>query len=780
MKIAGARGITPSRVPLIAMLALAATIGLAGCEGDNGNDGASGPTGPVGPVGPTGPTGPTVPPVVGIDDGGPVTIGDGSTLTAEQIEQIGGLVATLDSAAITGNKAVIEFTVKTAHGGPVLDLAASTLRLAVAKLVPAQGGLPSRWQSYFNRDGTPSIASPALAKTVQATTETGAAAGWKPLGAGKYQYTSARDLTTVTTPIAVSYEPSLTHRVSIAIQLAGEAESLAPDNPFKDFVPAGGAVSKDKLIAATENCAACHVRFGEHGGPRRTVEYCVVCHNPASIDPDAGESVDMAYMAHSIHVGLEDRTKPYVVYGFGGIKYDFSEVTYPQPTAFCETCHTKSDSMPQGDDWKAYPSAAACGGCHAKGLTKTGPSATTGLYTYKYQHANTQLASIVFDDGTCADCHRASGVAGDILESHKQVEDRQAIEQGDLFTYKIIKVENAEVGKAPKVTFQILGSDGKALNVKAITTGRLRLDFAWTTQDIHNVADVAGAKYAVDRGETLQIDLLVAANKDAIIDNLDGTFSYTLASVLPAGFKSDALGTGLMVALEGRRQMEDGSEAYPESAFAFAGGAARDKLVEQDKCEDCHKRLAIHGGSRAGDPMMCVVCHNSSAGGKWWDDEDDDGVRDPGEVGDYGPLALGAFIHNLHNSKVPAMTETVTYPQNPARCEGCHVDGQDAAYFTARVGALPLTVDAGTDLEDGPEALSASDDLADSATAGTCKGCHDTGPALSHMAANGAAFGVAKQLAPSSSTEACAVCHGKGRAVDTAEAHAEAVREAAE
>jgi len=68
MKFAGARGITRTRVPLIAMLALAATIGLAGCEGDDGKDGLAGTpgtpgtpgaTGPIGPTGPTGPVGPS-------------------------------------------------------------------------------------------------------------------------------------------------------------------------------------------------------------------------------------------------------------------------------------------------------------------------------------------------------------------------------------------------------------------------------------------------------------------------------------------------------------------------------------------------------------------------------------------------------------------------------------------------------------------------------------------------------------------------------------------------
>jgi len=62
MKLAGARGITRSRVPLIAMMALAA-IGIAGCEGDDGAQGPPGADGAdsvvPGPTGPAGPTGPS-------------------------------------------------------------------------------------------------------------------------------------------------------------------------------------------------------------------------------------------------------------------------------------------------------------------------------------------------------------------------------------------------------------------------------------------------------------------------------------------------------------------------------------------------------------------------------------------------------------------------------------------------------------------------------------------------------------------------------------------------
>ena len=188
----------------------------------------------------------------------------------------------------------------------------------------------------------------------------------------------------------------------------------------------------------------------------------------------------------------------------------------------------------------------------------------------------------------------------------------------------------------------------------------------------------------------------------------------------------------LMVVLEGRRVMPDGSEAYPESAYAFGGGAAREKIVDQAKCETCHKRLALHGGSRAGDPIICTVCHNSSVGGTFGADS-------------FGPLALGAFIHNLHASNVVPFG-AVTYPQSLARCTGCHVDGKA---YAARTSALPITVDAGTTLTNDAAALAWTDDLADSATAGTCKGCHTSAAAVTHMQSQGGSFGVAKALVPS-------------------------------
>lgn len=758
MKRSSARGLGPrTRRPLFAMLALATALGMAGCENDGGAAGPDGPAG-GGDPGQTGPTGPTGPADVPILEGGDVTgVGSGSALTAQQIADIGTLVATLDSATVSGNKPVIELTVTTDKGGKVLGLAATTLRLGVAKLVPATGGMPSRWQSYINRSAAPSVATPTLPSAIQATTESGVAAGWTELGAGRYRYAATTDLAAVTTPIAVTYEPTLTHRISIAVELAGNARALAPDNPFLDFVPAGGTPAS-KLIAATDKCQACHVRFAEHGGPRRDVEYCVVCHNPATIDPDAGESVDLGYMAHSIHRG-EARSNAYVVYGFGGTQFDFHDVTYPQPASFCETCHAQSTAAPQGDDWMSNATAAACGGCHDAGLAKTGPSPTTGQYSYTYTHSEAVMLppSYVAADGTCTGCHGPARTAGDNLVVHQRDLDRQRIEQGGLFTYEILSIADAAVGQAPKVTFRLLDADGAPLDVKALTAanGSLRLDFAWSTPDVHNVADVAGNAYQTSRGQALVVDLI--ANTASVVANGDGTFSYTLSQPLPAGFADATLGTGLMVVLEGRRLMPDGSRAYPESAVAYSG-TPRETLVDQAKCESCHFRLAAHGGNRVGSPQVCLVCHNSSVGGQW---------VVGGVTEDFGSVALGPMLHSLHSSNL-APFGPVTYPQELARCEGCHVPGR---YGTARASALPLTVDAGTSATADAAALAWQDDLADSATAGTCKGCHTTAEAQSHMLSQGGAFAVPKTLTPSAAVEGCATCHGAGRTFDTAVLH---------
>ena len=95
----------------------------------------------------------------------------------------------------------------------------------------------------------------------------------------------------------------------------------------------------------------------------------------------------------------------------------------------------------------------------------------------------------------------------------------------------------------------------------------------------------------------------------------------------------------------------------------------------------------------------------------------------------------------------------------------------DGKFNVARTSALPITVDAGTTLTNGAATLAWKDDLADSATAGTCKGCHTSAAAATHMQSQGGSFGVAKTLVPSSPRKVVRCCHGPGQTFDTEKLH---------
>lgn len=727
------------RGSLATLAALAClSLALAGCSGDDGAAGPTGPEGPPGAGGPPGPVGPPGPPATAV-----VVIGDGN-ISAEEAADIGTLVVEITDVAIA-SPPTITFSVTAADGRPALQIAPGLLNFTLNKLVPAGNNLPSRWVSYINRIESANAASTPnlLDQALQATTENGAAGTLVELGDGVYEYTYATDPAAVTDPVAVAYEPDLVHRVGLEIRGGGGSalRTIAPDNPVMDFIPATGAiVALEKRIAATADCNACHDRLEFHGGPRVTVEYCVTCHNPDTIDQDTGESLDLAYMVHAIHMG-PDRASEYVVYGYGDSPHAYGEVTYPQDILFCESCHDASAATPDGDAFDVTVTATSCGGCHDAGLTLGTPDPVTGKPAYSYAHQTTPIGT--FPDGLCVQCHN-----GNIVDSagviHANITDstRQRITQGEDFTYEIVSVADTAPGNTPTVTFRVLGADGTPLDVIDGPTfntpsTRLRLNIGWSAGDIYN--GLPDGTQVNEHGQPDAYDLI--ALKAEITDNGDGTFSFT-AGALPLDYPGD-----LMVVLEGRRVLEDGTRAYPDSAVFFPG-QQRARIVTQEACEACHVQVNFHGGSRAGDPEMCVVCHNPDAA----------------FVGEgLTTIALGPLLHEIHAAVYPGFAE-VTYPQSVANCQGCHAPG---TFYAARDTARPVSYDEGADL------LSWADDTATSATSAACIGCHSSAAAQSHMQSNGGVVNGVKGTMPipSSLTESCLLCHGEGRIADTAAAH---------
>jgi OmcA/MtrC family decaheme c-type cytochrome len=768
-----------------ALLALACfSLVLSGCSGSDGKDGPPGPTGPSGPPGPPGTDGS---PGAGVPGFGDVVIGNGSLLTPAEAAGAGRIVAEI-TAVTAATPPVIEFTLKTQRGGAVLGLAPSALGLTLAKLEPASGGRPSQWVSYINRIQVSNPVTPqVLPQAVQANTENGAAGTLVELGGGRYRYTFATDPSNVTTPVPVSYDPFIPHRIGFELRLAAPGNQIFPDNPVIDFVPATGAILPlEKLVAANENCNACHERLTFHGGPRVTVEYCVTCHNPSTIDPDSGESVDMAYMAHSIHLG-QNRSVPYVVYGFGNTQHDYSNVTYPQPVLWCENCHAASDASPQGDLWQTSASATVCGGCHIDGLLVGTPDPVTGLSAYSYQHGFGVLV-----DGTCVNCHAAGGVGGANPVVHLRGPKEATIIGREQFAYEIISVTNVVAGETPVITFAVNNPQtGGRYDINTdqpfnLPQASLTLNIAWNTVDYSNEA--SGSATATTGAPAQPVALNLAYLKANAVRNADGSYTVSAAAPLP----DTAIG-GVAVALEGRPRVALASTgaiaSIPVEGVTTFAGAARRAVVSIDSCNACHEQLAFHGANRADDINNCVTCHNpdatdirrrNEAGVSWASPSMLDGKGEDSIDMRYMIHALHAAQNVLYGFGGTAHDyRDITYPQRLSNCLACHAQG---TYYPVPVTQRrSVTINTGVDRSDW------RDDIALTPNAAACWSCHQAAPDFiaiptrAHIEQNGGYIPgptndlVLKEVIEarnnSAYLEACVICHGPGGTADVEVAH---------
>ena len=785
---------------------IVATVLIAACAGDDGPAGATGPSGPSGPAGPPGPEGPPA--------GTSIIIGDGSSLSAADIEALGKLDATITSVDVS-SPPVVEFSVLDGNGNAAVGIDASAILFTFAKLVPADpnvnGGLP-HWQSYINRTANSSQPG-GLATAIQATNDRGGVL--EELGSGQYRYTFSNDVTNITTPIAVTWEPGLTHRVGMEIRLSGPGEvPLAPFNPVFDFVPDGGAGSVvTKNIADTNNCADCHFEFAMHGGPRKSVEYCVTCHNPGSVDPDSGESVDMAYLAHSIHTGA-DRAFPYIIYGFGGTPHDYSEVHYPQSTTYCETCHTASPTHPDGDAWNEGASAKSCGGCHADGLVAQNFDPVTGQAEYLFNHDVSEVDLGLLPDGECAGCHLgAIETAGPALAIHSAIrgDDRVRAAAGDNFVFEILGATETGPGQTPIVTFRISDPQGNPYDIftdAEFTDGNaaLNLYVQWSTADYYG-GDEDGLVLGARINNSLSVSAIqdlnfsdtgypyrmyIGAIRDAIQNgggsvNPDGSYTLPFFRALPDSFTGDvAIGLGGHPAWE--YTDSDAVTAFDRASAVSAvyyPGEPRQMAVASENCNACHERLQAHGGNRNGNVEICVLCHNSDAAVCSVNPEPD-GSCPLGELdGDGNPVFeegfhFGRMIHSIHTASATfagGEFAEVKYPQTAANCETCHVPGN---YSVARSTARAVSTSQGADIRVW------TDDIATTPTVAACSVCHTSTAAEGHFmtqagqtddlkctivgASCGAVDGSSGSGLPNGQ-EACAVCHKAGAEFDTAKYH---------
>ncbi len=540
---------------------------LAACSGSTGPAGTAGATGATGATGPTGPTGSV------------------SALKLTTATTITATITGVTIAATSPAKPVVEFQLTNESGQPLSGLTAGEISFAVAKLVPADTQLKavppqttapaplesSQWQSYLYTAATPAAASagtpanPVVGTTPQpqAALESGTVGTFVDNGDGTYQYTFSKD---VAADPAVTYDAALTHRVGFEIRGVTNASgaTIAANSPVYTFQPSTGATTgiAQRDIVEDQTCKNCHQVLAWHGGPRTEVKYCVMCHNPSSIDPSSGNSLDFKVMFHKIHMGEDlpsvtgtgTAQSNYYIFGYGNSISDYSTVAYPQSDAsgnnttvsgtgqrFCTTCHNVNDAAtPQAGNFSSSPSAAACGSCHDDVNFATGQGHSA--------------SNIVANDSQCSVCHGPDSTLDNgsltVVAAHHTPVD-SAIAK---FQYTVMSITNTAPGQTPVATIKVTDpTNGNAAYDITSGTGpfqnsssSLRLDVAWSTIDFNNIG--SGSAAAPGSGTPNQpVVIDFKAGGGTMVKNADGSFTKPAAIPIPA----TATGSGV-AALEGR------------------------------------------------------------------------------------------------------------------------------------------------------------------------------------------------------------------------------------
>jgi OmcA/MtrC family decaheme c-type cytochrome len=712
---------------------------------------------------------------------------------------------TIDSVTIA-SPPVVEFEVTNEDGFAFPGLTTSDLRFTIAKLIPGGNGEPSQWQNYINREEIAMVGPGTGDSAIQATRENGGTLDDH--DDGTYTYTFETDIANVTDPLAVPYEPALTHRV--AIQTRGD---LPPVNELYTFRPSDGATEGlfTRDIVKTENCNECHNQLEAHD-ERIETAYCVTCHNPGSADANSGNTVDFKVMIHKIHRGAElpsvEAGGEYAIWGFNDTKHDFSDVEFPQDIRNCTKCHDGSDpDTPQGNNWQDFPSMAACGSCHddiSFDIDGSGCFPDPDAVTCTPEAEQGHPGGIVTDNSECITCHAENRVAGSVAESHA-IPEKLAAEH---FEYNLIDVSG---GDTPAITFSITDpTNGDApydiTSDPAFTTGggvsRLAVLVGWNTTDFNN--DGSGS----NPGLPISINPVDACDGTPIDDwscppAVNGEYTLTKLTPLPA----EATGTG-RVGIEGHPAApdEDGDFTLrvPVKSvvmdWSIDGSAISPRRVVVDiaKCDLCHEQLSLHGSNRNDEPQLCVICHNPNA--------TDINVR-PKEAGLPSAGVDGKLeesidfkrlIHGIHGAdhRVDGLVVygfggsvhdfgDVRFPGFVQDCETCHLEGTyelDGIWETPTINnILASTINTAPGNPATVEAFEAmladqSDDLNISPTAAVCSACHDSDLAQAHMVVPGGAVFDRTQQDISDMVdgnfETCAVCHGPGRDADVEEVHA--------
>jgi OmcA/MtrC family decaheme c-type cytochrome len=653
-----------------------------------------------------------------------------------------GLFITINSAKIAADGTItVVYSIADPKGLPLDSTGVTTpgpVSLSfVAAVIPAD---QTQYTSYTTRVAK----GAAVASTNQAGADSGGVSTL--LAPGQYQYV-------LKTKAPAGFDAGATHTIGI-YGSRNLTEFTLPTNYASatlNFVPNGGSVTKVRELIKTASCNTCHDQLSAHGGSRRGIEMCVLCHTPQTVDPDTGNTVDLKVMAHKIHMGSQLPSviagKPYQIIGFGGAVLDWSSVVYPADPRRCETCHSQTTKAAQATAYLLRPSSAACGACHDDVNLATGVGHAGGPQP---------------DDNLCANCHIPQGEIdfdASIKGAHV-IPTESAMLSGLVIT--LVKVQNGTAGNKPVVTFTVKDSSGNTVPLTRL--GALTLTMAGSTTDYGYTSfgsDVTTPGYVSESA-------LSATCGD------DGNCMYTFKHAVPG----NATGS-YTIGVESRRTefllqgtTSEQSVTYGATnkvvSFSVDGSAlqSRRAVVATTQCNQCHVALSVHGGLR-NQTEYCVLCHNPS---------NTDAARRPtsivaadrtlppqginfnlmvhrihtGEnlVADkraYTIVGFGGSHNDFTDVRYPAMSPQGA-PGDRRNCSMCHINGSEQI--------LPTGLNAVVDPQGPLNPIQA--------VASACTGCHVKITTASHALSQTTILG-----------ESCETCHAADDDFAVAKVHAQ-------
>ncbi|HKE21570.1 MAG TPA: OmcA/MtrC family decaheme c-type cytochrome [Bryobacteraceae bacterium] len=659
-----------------------------------------------------------------------------------------GLTFQIVSASIAQDGTIrVDFKATDPNGAP-LDRTGVTTPGAISTsfLVAYIPKGQTQFASYITRTVT---AAKGGATATQPTGDSGGT--YQTVATGEYIYT-------FNTNVPASFDPTATHRVGIYGSRNLTQWDLGTnygDVTF-DWVPAGNGLNpQPRDVVRTPDCNRCHDSLAAHGGSRKSVELCIMCHQPQNSDPNTGNSLDMKVFIHKLHAGSSlpsvQSGAPYQVYGYQNAVSDWSTVVFPADIRNCQVCHNQKSGAAEASNFMKAPNMAACNSCHDDVNFATGKNHPGGIQS---------------DSSQCATCHIPKGqfeFDASVMGAHT-IPAQSASLPG--INVVLTKVANGGAGQKPTVTFTVKDNQGNGIPMStfAANSGSFSLVMAGPT------SDYGYTNFGVSTTPGYISESVVSSAQCAS----DGTCTYTFSHAIPANATgSYAIGAEARMnftLMPGTPQQQtvQYSARNPVIYFAVDGTPVQKRraVVALANCNNCHYDLEMHGGLR-NNSEYCVICHNPS--------NTDFTMRPGAQVAADKALPAQAInlplmIHKIHTGedmsqfnqtyvivgyggshndfsdvRFPVMGPTGS-AADTAKCYMCHVNGSESV--------LPI----GKNLVTDPEGLLNPAP----ATTSACTACHLDTTTFAHAVSNtDPKFG-----------ESCDVCHGTGAEFEATKMHA--------